>query len=161
MQVIACTGHRPNKLNNEYDGRGPLSNAIKHFMRKVIHTYSPVTIISGMALGADQLWAEVGVEMGVQVIAAVPFPGQEKVWPQKSQDRYWSILDHPAVQTHYVSQSPYRPELMHLRNQWMVDSCTLLLAVWNMSKGGTANCVRYARMRSVPIIYIDPGDLHV
>jgi uncharacterized phage-like protein YoqJ len=35
--------------------------------------------------------------------------------------------------------------MLQKRNEWMVDHCDLLIAVWDGSEGGTANCVRYAR----------------
>ena len=33
---------------------------------------------------------------------------------------------------------------MQLRNEAMVNDCDLLLALWNGTSGGTANCIRYA-----------------
>ena len=34
---------------------------------------------------------------------------------------------------------------MQKRNEWIVDNSLRLLALWDGSKGGTANCVTYAR----------------
>jgi uncharacterized phage-like protein YoqJ len=56
-----------------------------------------------------------------------------------------------------VTDAPYRAELMQIRNEWMVDRCDLLIAVWNGTPGGTANCVAYAKKEGCPIDYIDPS----
>ena len=34
----------------------------------------------------------------------------------------------------------------------MVDNCTHVLAMWDGSEGGTANCVKYAQAVNKPII---------
>lgn len=100
--------------------------------------------ISGMALGWDTAWAVAAIRLGVPLIAAVPFDGQESRWPAESQRRFRSILEH-AREVHVVSAGGYSPAAMHARNRWMVDRCDLLCALWNGSSGGTAGCVAYAR----------------
>lgn len=142
--VIAATGHRPHKLNNEYDGVGPHSDYLREEFHKVLTHYSPRKIISGMALGVDMLWAETALQRGISVIAAIPFVGQESRWPQSSADRYRKILLHPLCSYKIISSGGYSPKKMQIRNEWMVDNCDLLVAVWDGSPGGTANCVNYA-----------------
>jgi nucleoside 2-deoxyribosyltransferase len=61
-----------------------------------------------------------------------------------------------------VSDGTY-PELgakcMQDRNIWMVDHCDALIAVWDGTSGGTANCVGYAKRVGKPIVYIDPTNI--
>ena len=45
---------------------------------------------------------------------------------------------------------------MQTRNEWMVNHCDKLIAVWNGSDGGTGNCVNYAKSINKEIIYINP-----
>lgn len=45
---------------------------------------------------------------------------------------------------------------MQKRNEWMVDNCDILIAVWDKSPGGTKNCVDYAESKKKQIIYINP-----
>jgi hypothetical protein len=40
----------------------------------------------------------------------------------------------------------------------MVDCCDFLLAVWTGTNGGTAKTVKYAQMRGVTTIIINPND---
>ena len=47
---------------------------------------------------------------------------------------------------------------MQLRNEWMVDHCDKLIAIFNQDEtsGGTFNCVQYARSKNKDIIFINP-----
>jgi len=152
---IACTGHRPGKLNNEFNGNGPISNLIRIEMDEIIDKYKPERILSGMALGVDMLWAEAGISACITVVACIPCKNQDALWPDTSRARYRGILFNPFVTQVLVSDQPYSPKLMQDRNKWMVDKSNLLLAVWDRSRGGTANCVEYAMAMDKPIVYID------
>lgn len=56
----------------------------------------------------------------------------------------------------YVSENNYTQNCMQKRNEAMVDSCNIVLAVWDGSSGGTCNCVNYARKRNKNIYIINP-----
>lgn len=84
--------------------------------------------------------------LGIPMIAAVPFEGQEKRWNSLDQGRYRDILGE-AHTVHIVSPGGYEPWKMQARNEWMVDNCNILAAMWNGSSGGTANCIRYAQAK--------------
>jgi uncharacterized phage-like protein YoqJ len=45
---------------------------------------------------------------------------------------------------------------MQKRNEWMVDHADAVIAVWDGSPSGTANCIGYARKKRRPILVIDP-----
>ena len=156
--LIAVTGHRPNKLNNEYDGSGPLSQKISNALQGIINTYKPSGLMSGMALGVDMLWAELAIKNNLDLIAAIPCANQESVWPKSSQDRYNAILSYPKCKRHVLNVT-FTAGCMQERNIWMVDKCDLLTAVWDGSSGGTGNCVKYAKKVKRQIIRINPMEL--
>ncbi len=174
---IAVTGHRPSKLNNEYDMNGPCSEWIRLRLRNLIKSkravnqmlqnLSPdgtpldeITLISGMALGADMIFAELSIELNLPLIAAIPFVGQERVWKQHQKDRYYQILESPLVVKHIVCEGGYAPWKMLKRNEWICDQLSrtdTLAAVWDGSdEGGTAHCVKYAQSKNVDIERINP-----
>ena len=157
--VIAITGHRPNKFGNDYDLTSPLILNIRKELVNIWYDLKPEYMISGMALGIDTLWAQIAIEAGepYKLIAAVPFKGQEKMWPKKSQDEYFRLLN-KAHEIVYVSEPGYAAWKMQKRNEWMVDNCDKLIAVWDESEGGTANCVKYAKKKEKEIIHINPKD---
>ena len=116
------------------------------------------TFITGMALGADQLFAEAILKLKqhytLKLIAAVPFHGQEGNWPHKSKEKFKSILS-MVDEVKIVSEGPYSPKKMQIRNVWMVDNSDLTLAIWDGGNGGTKNCVMYALSKSKPVMRMD------
>lgn len=153
--ILALTGHRPSKLGNEYMGTGPVSSALRLKLIDIITRKNPEYIISGMALGADQIWAMAAIELRVPFVAAIPCYDQDILWPNRSRSLYHSILE-KASRKVFVTEGPYSIVAMQKRNEWMVDQCTELIAVWDGSSGGTRNCVMYAHAVNKPIIRIDP-----
>lgn len=152
--VIAFTGHRPNKIGG-YKTPNPIYNYIVTELQKLLIEINPEKTISGMALGFDQLAAALCVKMEIPFIAAVPFPGQEKAWPEYSQEIYHELLS-KAEQVVIVSPGPYHPKLMQIRNQFMIDRCDKVIACWDGTTGGTGNAVTYADSVGKEIIRIDP-----
>ena len=156
---IAITGHRPKSLNNEYDGTGPMSIWIKKEINKVLDKQGPTMLISGMALGVDMLFAEIAIERELDLLAAIPCKGQEKVWTKKSQDRYNKILSYDNCSKVYVNEN-YSVWAMQKRNEYMVDKSNLLIACWDGTVGGTCNAVQYAKKVNKEIIRINPQDFY-
>lgn len=69
----------------------------------------------------------------------------------------FGFLMQRAAQVVIVSSGGYGVEKMQVRNEWMVDHCDLLVALWDGSSGGTGNCVRYARRVGRPTVNLWPG----
>lgn len=147
MLIIAATGHRPNKLG----GYGAdAATKLRAIARAHLQEKAPDSVIIGMALGWDQAVGWAAIELGIYAHAAIPFAGQEKAWPIESQAAYWALLERCASRT-VVFPGGYCAYAMQLRNEWMVDRCNRLMAMWDGSPGGTANCVKYAIKRGVAI----------
>lgn len=142
MSIVAFTGHRPNKLGG-YKVPNPTYRWVCWNIEEELGTLRPDYVISGMAPGVDMWAARVCVKMGIPFLAAIPFKGQEAQWPLPSQNEYLGLLQ-KAFRVIAVSLGGYEPWKMQKRNEWMVDQCTTLVAVWDGSPGGTGNCVRYA-----------------
>lgn len=162
---IAITGHRPVKLGNDYALTSPLIQNIKlEIMRQIVniqgkHLMEDIMLITGMALGIDTLFAKIAIELNFPFIAAIPCAGQASMWPASSKQIYFDLVEHPLCTKHWCSTEPYRSDLMQKRNQWMVDNCDILIAVWDGTSGGTGNCVKYAKSVHKQIIHIDPRAL--
>lgn len=169
---IAITGHRPNKLGNDYNLTSPLIINISIELNRIIDNYKSrywinpttndyardLTLISGMALGIDTLWAKLAHQNELPLIAAIPCLNQNKMWKQLSKDLYKGLLEHPLTTQHLVTNTEYNHNCMQLRNEWMVNNCDVLIAVWDRTPGGTGNCVNYAVNQGKTIIFIDPND---
>lgn len=151
---IAITGHRPNKLGNDYNLTSDLVKKIKY---KIVSEMEAIIndnvgkkfiLITGMALGIDTLFAHIAIEKRLKFIAAIPCIGQEAMWRDEARKLYHKILKDERCIVHMVTNKPYDLKCMNLRNEWMVDNCDVLIAVWDGTSGGTANCVKYAKSKN-------------
>jgi uncharacterized phage-like protein YoqJ len=141
--IFGVTGHRPDKLGGYGTAVMLATQArVKVWLRQQLRGKA-TGLITGMALGVDQWAAEVCVDEKIPFTAALPFAGQEGKWPADSQVYYRVLLYH-AVQVIYVSGPNYAAWKFQKRNEYVVDNCQILLAVWDGTSGGTANCVKYA-----------------
>lgn len=150
--VVCGTGHRPNKIG----GYGPvpetkLLRLAQSALAALRDEHGPLEVISGMALGWDTALARAALSLEIPFVAAIPFLGQEKMWPSSSQDSYNDLLRESARQI-IVCEGKYAPWKMLERNKWMVDNSDLVLALWDGSKGGTGHCVSYAKEKNKEIL---------
>ncbi|WCK56973.1 SLOG family protein (plasmid) [Aneurinibacillus sp. Ricciae_BoGa-3] len=177
--IITVTGHRPDKLGNAYNVSHPTNLAIGKKMREFILSQAGydnvtqsfvsdevVTLISGMALGVDTIWALVALKLRkrfsdkFRLECAIPCKNHSSRWNESSKKQYADILLQADVVTH-VSTEPYKPSLMQKRNEYMVDKADLVFAVWDGSNGGTGNCVKYAKEQKRTIFVLHPFKLTV
>lgn len=152
--IVAFTGHRPDKLGG-YETPNPTQRWVCWCLHDELLALKPDQTITGMAQGVDQWAAAICLNNNIPYIAAIPFVGQESMWPAAAQSR-WRYLLGRAVETVVVCEGAYAPAKMQKRNEWMVDHCDVLLAVWDGTSGGTANCVRYAEKKKKMIVRIKP-----
>jgi uncharacterized phage-like protein YoqJ len=129
--VVAGTGHRPEKLG----GFGAEINRTLHALAtRWLSEEHPGVVISGMAQGWDQALAHAAIDLGIPLVAAIPFKGQEAIWPLAAQRRYQAILRR-AREIVAVSEGGYSARAMQARNELMVDLCDSLVALWDGSSG--------------------------
>lgn len=145
---LAVTGHRPDKLGGY--GREAW-NRLVEVAKGEIERLKPELVITGMALGWDQAIARACVSLEIPFDAYIPFAGQATVWPQEAQDLYYALLRN-ARNKQVICPGKYAHWMMQARNVAMVDNCDQLLALWNGTKGGTENCVKYANKMGIPVI---------
>lgn len=158
--IISGTGYRPNKLPNAQTGYqlpNPTYIYVCQQIEKILLSLKPDKIISGGSQGFDQYLSYVGIRLGIPVIFAIPFIGQEKLWTEESQRIYHRLLN-KAESVIIVSEGEYSARKMQIRNEFLVDQCDLLLACIRPTEksGGTFNCVQYAKSQNKQIIMINP-----
>lgn len=143
--VIGATGHRPHKLGGHSD---ETMEKLILIAEDAIEGYDKV--ITGMALGWDTAVAIAALNKGIPFVAAVPFIGQESMWPEESQIIHNNLVD-LAAEVVIICEGGYSARKMQIRNEWMVDRSDVVLALWDGSSGGTGNCIRYANRKKKPI----------
>lgn len=144
--ILGVTGHRPPKLGG-YSAEA--QGLLFLFAMGWLESSRPDHLISGIALGWDAATAEACVALNIPFTAAVPFDGQESRWPQASILVYRRLLQ-SADKVVCVNPGPYAPWKMQARNEWVVDQSARMAAIWDGTKGGTANCVAYIEKQQKP-----------
>jgi uncharacterized phage-like protein YoqJ len=146
---LAVTGHRPDKLGG-YSDR--VFSKLVQLATEELSKFDPAPVIvyTGMALGWDQAVAQACISLEIPFFAAIPFKGQESRWPKQAQEKYQELLDH-AADLKYLYKPPGMIFMFAERNEYMVDKCNHLLALFNGTKGGTFITYGYAREQGVEI----------
>ena len=150
---IAGTGHRPDKLGG-YRTPNVVSDAIGALLQQYLERERPEEVITGMALGFDQMLAWTCLEMGIPFAAYIPCDNFDSRWPEQSRETFRHLMEHAARIVRVSPGEPYHPTLMQRRNARMVDDADKVIALWNGTTGGTANCIRYANSVRKPIDYL-------
>lgn len=146
--IYAVTGHRPEKTGGYNEHAATRRRDLAH---NALATHRPNLVYTGMAQGWDMAIAETCCLLNIPFVAAVPFEGQESRWPKETQVHYHSLLAQ-AERVVYVCEPGYAAWKMQKRNEYMVDNTQRILALWNGSPGGTANCIAYAEKQGKPVI---------
>lgn len=158
--IVAFTAHRPHKLGGY--APNPVHEAAWAAFRAELLRLRPDGAFSGMAVGGDQIAAEVCCELEIPWVAAVPFAGQERRWPRAVQERYRQLLGRARGIATICDPPTNNSEMraaMHARDRWMVDRAGLLLALWDGSSGGTGTTIAYAREVGRETWVCRPGEL--
>ena len=159
--TCSFTGHRPNSLPWGEDETDKACKLLKlelfETVRRVIENGYTHFIVGG-AMGVDTYSAEIVIQLKkiyphVTMEIAIPCLTQSKRWDEASQKRYKTILKNCDKKT--VVSVAYTQYCMHLRNQYMVNNCSLLVAVSNGNDGGTQNTIKYAKTKKIETIILN------
>jgi hypothetical protein len=119
----------------------------------------PIIAVTSLAIGADQLFAELIIERGGSIHAILPFAEIESSFSTEHLPVYRELVKRATVE---VLETFGTDEDAYLAaGKRVVDLSDIVLAVWNgkpaRGKGGTADIVAYAMSRGVPLIQINPS----
>lgn len=156
MRLHRCcfTGHRPEKLQRSIkDIRFELEREI----RKAVHDGLTV-FITGMSRGIDIEAAEIVLKIKkegypVRLICASPYPRFEKDWSQFWKHRYLNIIENSDLVRYTCSQ--YNKNCFQIRNEWLINHSSRVIAVFNGQPSGTKNTIDYALQQGISVILIN------
>jgi uncharacterized phage-like protein YoqJ len=115
------------------------------------------TFISGGSRGVDLYAAEIVIEKRennpyIELIVALPHPDFEKRWGIDDRLLYEYALKN-ADYVKMVSDHYYKG-CYQVRNRYMVDRSSLVIAFYNGAAGGTRNTMMYAEKMEVRIVSV-------
>lgn len=142
MTALGATGHQ--KIAP--DARKFIVDAVRDILRRA---ESPLSAVTSLAAGADQLVATELLRTGGQLHIIVPSRNYERTFASKAGlASFRSLLEaaHSVTRLDYAEPSE---EAFLAAGKAVVDNCEMLIAVWDgkpaRGSGGTADVVRYAR----------------
>ena len=170
--VISLTGHRPDKLagyNMTDDYYNRLRQRLIRIIERSLAQYPVVECHSGMALGADTVWAEAIIACRdkygkdrVPFVAEIPDYKQSSRWPYRSREKWSALMQYADRVNQYAPQNKGKSYayILNQRNIGMISACDILIAVYNGdATGGTANGVRDGRRLDKWIVTIPPQSI--
>ncbi len=159
-KVVSFTGHRPESFENyseENDAIIDIKNRLYDQIKSAI-SQGYVYFAGGGARGADIWVGEAVIKLKkiyphIKLVTIIPHENQAKSWSHSWQERYDNLMensDFVAVVSPGFSYASF-----HIRNRFLVDHSSLLIGVYNGSKGGTQSTLEYAQKKEKKIIVID------
>jgi hypothetical protein len=161
---VGATGHR--KLGD--DPRVPLlvhAECVR--VLELLHDlaeFQDANLIaySLLAIGADSLFAEAAVGLGIPLVGVIPFADYPNDFEGDERRQFDTLLS-LCREVHHLP-GKHRSDRAYLRGgQWVVDHVDHVVAVWDglpaKGLGGTADVVAYAHKKKKPVYRIDPTTL--
>jgi hypothetical protein len=161
--TLGVTGHRVDLLSG--NDIPQLRCQVRSVLTGFVQAYTgPLTLVSSLAEGADQLVAEEALLQGFGLISPLPFARdvyEQDFVRQESVASFRRLLG----QATEVEELPGRRNTSEVDDEAyaragarMLERIDVLLAIWNggaaRGVGGTAEIVATARARKVPIVWI-------
>lgn len=91
----------------------------------------------------------------IKIVGALPCKNQDCKWPPEQQCRYRNLLK-KLDGTRCIYDTYIGPECMLERNKYMVNSSSIMIALFNGLPGGTKSTIEYAKQQELEVIIIKP-----
>jgi hypothetical protein len=116
--------------------------------------------ISSLADGADQIFADVVLQLGGSLLAVLPSADYARSFgTDKSRKHYEHLLSVATDRVQLPFSEPSEDAYL-AAGKTVVDKSDKILAVWDgkpaAGRGGTADIVRYAELQGTPVVRIWP-----
>lgn len=161
--TLCFTGHRSQKLPWKFNENHERCLAMKEELERqliIVIEKGYDTFLCGMALGFDMICAEMLLKLkkkykNIKIIGALPCKNQDCKWPEEQRERYRNILK-KLDGTRCIYDTYIGPECMLERNRYMVNSSSMMIALFNGLPGGTKSTIEYAKQQGLEVIIINP-----
>lgn len=111
--------------------------------------------LSSLAVGADQLFADVALACGAELTVVIPSGDYERGFARPDELAHYRRLKSLATREIQLSFPTSTDEAYYAAGAYIADRCDRLLAVWDgrpaRGHGGTGDIVRYARDLGKPV----------
>jgi 8-oxo-dGTP pyrophosphatase MutT (NUDIX family)/uncharacterized phage-like protein YoqJ len=120
---------------------------------------SQLIIYSALALGTDQLFVQIALELGVQVEIVLPCAEYESIFSSETERTTYRCLLQAAHTVHHLPSQQCSNDAFLAAEQWIIDHSDLAILAWNglpsQGRSGTGDIASYAWFVGCPFIHID------
>lgn len=164
--ALVVLGHRPDELGGY--GGGPLADAVCDRLRSILAAKATVhddlVVVSGVRLGAEMLGAEAALAEDLPLVAVLPYPNPESVWPDASQRRFEKIIeaarDVIVLQRRAPESKQKAGAALARRDAWLVRNATEAVLVWDGKDAALGRLFRSLEDHLGDDVWVlDPADL--
>lgn len=147
-RLVLVAGHRPDALGG-YDPN-PVADGVRtrlvETLRGLVAVDGPLTVVTGLRLGAEQLGAEAALEAGLPYVAVLPYPQPDKPWPPASRARFRELRDAAAATITLEDRSPATKQAagaaLGRRDAWLARQVDTAIVVWDQEDDLVGRLVR-------------------
>ncbi|WP_406380490.1 hypothetical protein [Streptomyces sp. NBC_01618] len=151
MKRIGVTGHRSIPEEAHAHVLAGLQAALCGFE-------GSLEALSSLAVGADQLFADLALARGADLTVVIPSSDYESSFADATELARYQALRNRAVREIRLDYPHSTDEAYYAAGAYIADHCDRLLAVWDgrpaRGFGGTGDIVTYARSLGRPVTVI-------
>jgi hypothetical protein len=153
VMIIGITGHQE-------IGSTEVVAWVRETLQSAIDRLDITKGISCLAIGSDQMFAEVILSKGVELIAVIPCLNYEFTFHSSDDLLNYQRLKLKAAELIQMDEISPTEQAFYQASQYLVDRSNAIIAIWNGQPakgfGGTADVVSYASNKGKNIIHINP-----
>jgi hypothetical protein len=120
-----------------------------------------VCAYSALAIGADQLFAQAALGLGIPLVGVIPFEDYPLDFPGADRDTYEALLAR-CVKVQQLPNKRRSEKAYFDAGKWVANQVEYLVAVWNglpaAGLGGTGDVVAYAEKKKRIVLRINPAE---
>ena len=147
-RLVLVAGHRPDALGG-YEAN-PTADGVRtrlaETLRAMVEVDGPLTVVSGLRLGAEQLGAEAAVAEGLPLVAVLPYPEPDKPWPREARHHFAELVGEAAVSITLDKRSPANKQAagaaLGRRDEWLARQVDSAVVVWDQEDEVVGRLVR-------------------
>ncbi|MEO7428968.1 MAG: ribonuclease H [Acidimicrobiales bacterium] len=147
-RLVLVAGLRPGELGG-YDAN-PIADSVRsrigETLAAMVAVDGPLTVVSGLRLGAELLGAEAALAVALPLIAVLPYPDPDVPWPRSSREHFADLLREAATVITLESRSPASKQLagaaLGRRDGWLARQVDAAVVVWDHEDEAVGRLVR-------------------
>jgi hypothetical protein len=133
---------------------------VRECIRRRLSSFSELCGLSSLAKGADQLFAQIVLELGGNLEAVLPFAGYEDTFEDAQDAICFRELLAECITVTTLTFDRTREQSYLGAGQYIADHSELLIAVWDgkpaAGLGGTGDVVSYALRGGRDVYQVNP-----